>query len=56
VHDDVIIGVPEVAKRQLIEFVRREALKNVLSPPSATVRRTPLGRIRSIIGRRSKNS
>jgi hypothetical protein len=51
VHDDVIIGVPQVAKPRLTEFSREEALKSVVQP-SATVRRSPLGWTRSIIRRR----
>lgn len=53
VHEDVIIGIPDVARPRFIEFLRREALKSTLQPPSAAVRRTPLNWTRSIIGRRS---
>jgi hypothetical protein len=53
VHDDVIIGVPDVAKPRLIEFIRRETLKSGLQPPTTTVRRTPFSWTRSIIGRRA---
>ena len=56
VHDDVIIGVPDVAKPQLIEFIRGETLKSGLQPPTMTVRRTPFSWTRSIIGRRLNNS
>jgi hypothetical protein len=56
VFDDVIIGVPEVAKPQFMDFIRGEALKSVLQPPSMAVRRTPLSWTRSIIGKRSNNS
>jgi hypothetical protein len=55
VHDDVIIGVPDVAKTQFMEFIRGEVAKSVLQP-SMAVRRTPLSWTRSIIGRRSNNS
>lgn len=54
VHDDVIIGVPDAAKTRLIDFIRAESLKRVSQLPSISVRRTPLSRIRSIIGRSSK--
>ncbi len=56
VHDDVIIGVPDVAKPQFMEFIRGEAHKSALHPPSMAVRRTPLSWTRSIIGRRSNDS
>jgi hypothetical protein len=52
VHEDVIIGVPDVAKPELVEFLRREAPKSTLQP-SSTVRLTPLNWRRSIMGRRS---
>jgi hypothetical protein len=53
VHEDVIIGVPDVARARLTEFIRGEGLKSAVQPPNMTVRRTPLSRVRSIIGRRS---
>lgn len=53
VHDDVIIGVPDVAKPRLIEFIRRETLKSGLQPPTMTVRRAPFSWTRSIIRRRA---
>jgi hypothetical protein len=49
VHDDVIIGIPYVARPRFMEFIRGEALKGVLQPPSKTVRRSPLSWTRSII-------
>ncbi len=52
VHDDVIIGVPDVTKPQLIEFIRGETLKSGLQSPTMTMRRTPFSWARSIIGRR----
>ncbi|MGA3087506.1 MAG: hypothetical protein ABSD75_02765 [Terriglobales bacterium] len=53
VHDDVIIGVPDVAKSRLIEFIRDETLKSGLQPRDMTVRRTPFSWTRAIIGRRT---
>jgi hypothetical protein len=58
VHDDVIIGVPGVARPQLVEFLRAELIKNT-SPPAPTLKpasRTLLRRIRSKIGIGSHNS
>jgi hypothetical protein len=52
VHDDVIIAVPDVVKNLFMEFIRREAPRDVLQPPSAPVRRSPLAWTRSIIKRR----
>jgi len=54
VHDDVIIGVPDVAKPRFMEFIRGEPLKSVLQPPCMTVRQSPLSWTRSIIRRRFK--
>lgn len=53
VHDDVIIGVPDVAKPRLIEFIRGGTLKSGLQPRAMTARRTPFSWTRSIIGRRT---
>jgi hypothetical protein len=53
VHDDVIIGVPDVAKPRLIEFIRGETVKSGLQPRTISLRRTPFSWARSIIGRRS---
>lgn len=54
VHDDVIIGVPDVAKPRLIEFIRGETVKSDLQSPTITVRRTPFSWTRSILGRRTQ--
>jgi hypothetical protein len=54
VHDDVIISMPDLAKPRFMEFIREEALKNVLQPPSMAVRRSPLSWTQSIIRRRFK--
>jgi hypothetical protein len=58
VHDDVIIGVPDTARLQLVEFLRAEVIKNTSPPPPPPkpAPRTLLRRIRSKIGRRSNNS
>jgi len=57
VHDDVIIGVPDTARTQLVEFLRAEILQrglsNVLLRKQAE--KTMLQKIRSKIGLPSKN-
>jgi hypothetical protein len=40
VHDDVIIGVPAVARMQLVEFLRAEVVKNT-SPPVPSPKPAP---------------
>jgi hypothetical protein len=56
VHEDVIIGVPNVAKPHFTEFLQREGLKSTSQPPSMAVRRTRLNWTRSIIRRRLNKS
>jgi hypothetical protein len=56
VHEDVIIGVPAIARGQLVEFLRAEFIEDT-SPPAPSPKPAPqtlFRRIRSKVGRRSK--